>query len=380
MKVFMNTRASVPLPNLHRANHGQALVLVAVIIAIIAGMAAVAVDGGSYSAERRDLQNAADAIALAASRELPSASAAQSAADTWAVKNGVDPDSMSVTIVPQGIGEPNPKVVVEIERDHPFTFARLVGITSAAVGADATAIRTSAAGGDGMVPLSVTDEALIGMGLGDPVVLKYDANDITQGNTAPIRIDGSGSGNCESSDNYCRGVTYGSENVVCAEGIDPTYCSGPSVVDTQTGNVVGGTRTAIESRIDATDTHCDAFDEVFEDDPTSSDPGTYHIVTACNPFLEGGYESHRVLIIPVIDQLCNGSCNVTILSFALFFLEGFGNANENGNGNGNGNNNQGCTGNDCEVIGRFVRVNQNVGLLAGTFDPQSFNTFVRLVQ
>jgi len=32
------------------------------------------------------------------------------------------------------------------------------------------------------------------------------------------------------------------------------------------------------------------------------------------------------------------------------------------------------------VIGRLVRVHQNVGMLAGTFDPTAFNTFVRLVE
>ena len=53
------------------------------------------------------------------------------------------------------------------------------------------------------------------------------------------------------------------------------------------------------------------------------------------------------------------------MTFALFFLEGYGGG--------------GCTGNDCEIVGRFVKVNQNVGLLAGTYDEQSYNKFVRLV-
>ena len=80
----------------------------------------------------------------------------------------------------------------------------------------------------------------------------------------------------------------------------------------------------------------------------------------------GGSDSARILIVPVIDELCNGSCEVTIVEFALFYLEGFGN---------------GCgQGNECEVVGTFVRVNQNIGLLAGTFDADSFNNFVRLVQ
>ena len=355
------------LRRLHRRQRGQVLWLVAGLIAVIGGMTAIAVDLGSYAAHRRDLQNAADAIALAASLELPDGAAAQARADEWAVKNGVDPSRMSVEIIDQSLpSEPNPKVRVEVEDDHEFTFARLVGITSATVDAKAAAIKSSPAGGDGTIPLAPTTAALSGVTLGEPVVLKYDASDISQGNTGPIRIDGPGAGNCSSSARYCTGLMYGSENIVCAEGADDSYCTGPTQVDTQPGNLIGSTRTAITYRLDNTDAACDEFTEVFEDDPTTADPGVYRIVQECNPYLEGGYSSLRVVIVPVIDELCNGSCTVTIVNFALFFLEGFGNG--------------GCTGNDCEIIGRFVSVNQNVGLLAGTFDPNSFNSFVRLVE
>ncbi len=346
---------------------GQVLIMVVGLISVFGGMTAIAVDYGSYAAHRRDLQNAADAIALAASLELPDASAAQSAADQWAVNNDIDPAQITVTIIPQNIpSQPNPEVQVVVDDTHDFYFARLIGITSSAIDADAAAIKTSSAGGDGTIPLAVTDEALNGVGLGDEVTLKYDSNDILNGNTGPVRIDGGGSGNCSSSDNYCRGVRYGSQGVICADGADPTYCTGPTVIDTQPGNLIGGTRTAIQYRIDNTDALCDEFNEVFEDDPASSDPGTYRIVPDCNPFLASSYSSLRVLIVPVIDELCNGSCSVTVVNFALFFLERIGSG--------------GCTGNDCEVVGRFVRVNQNVGLLAGTYDPNALNSFVRLVE
>jgi len=341
--------------------------MVAALLGVLGGIVAIAVDLGSFTAERRDLQNAADAIALAASRELPNQDAARNVAEDWAEKNGVAVADMTLTFVAQNPpGEPNPKVIVELARDHEFVFARLVGITSAEVGASAASIKTSAAGGSGVVPLSVTEEQLLNVGYGDLATLKYDAQNIEQGNTSPIRIDNPGSGNCTTTDNWCTGVVNGSENTVCASGADPTYCTGPSTVQTETGNKVGGTRSAINDRMERTDIHCDEFAETFEDDPTTTDPDAYHIITECNPFLAGGYESGRVLIIPVIETLCNGACTVTIVDFALFFLEGFESPNS-------------CTGNECELVGRFVRVNQNVGLLAGTFNPEASNTFVRLV-
>jgi hypothetical protein len=352
---------------------GQVLVLVAALLAVIGGMAALAIDFSSYAADHRELQNDADAMALAASLDLPSSSAAIAAAESWAAKNNIEGYEIEdVEIIPQGTGEPNPRVRVTLRREHEFTFARLIGISSADVVTSAAAIKTSAAGGDGVVPFSVTAAAMNSVNVGDEVVLKYDSDNIQNGNTSPIRIDGSGNGNCNSSDRYCDGVKFGSESAVCAQGADPTYCDGPSVVDTQTGNLIGGTRRAIQYRLDNTDAHCDEFDEVFTDDdgsgpPDQNDDGIYRLANDCNPFTEGGYDSLRVLIVPIIGDLCNGSCEVTIEDFGLFFLEGFANGSR-------------CTGNDCEIIGRFVRVNQNIGLLAGTFDPDSANSFVRLVE
>ncbi len=353
-----------------RGERGQVIVLAAFMVAIMAGGAAIAIDVGSYMSHRRSLQNDVDAIALAASLELPVGESAHSAANAWANKNGVDINSMTVTVIQQNLagGEPNPKVRIDIEVDHDLTFMRVFGMDNADISATATAIITSPAGGDGISPLSVTQAALDGATLGSEVTLKYDANNITQGNTSPIRVDAPGSGNCSSNDNYCAALQYGSQGVVCAEGSDTTYCDGPYIVDTEPGNKVGGTSTAINWRIDNTDFSCSMFEGangVFEDDPTTNEAGVYRIKPDCNPFVSSEYDSHRVMIIPIIDELCNGSCEVTITGFSLFFLERVGEA--------------GCTGNDCEVIGRFVKVNQNVGLLAGTYDDDAHNKFVRLV-
>ena len=353
-----------------RSERGQVMMLAGLFIAVMAGAAAIAIDVGSYMSHRRSLQNDVDSIALAASLELPASDSAHAAANTWANKNGVDINSMTVTVIPQNVpSEPNPKVTVEIEVGHNLTFSRIFGLDSAEITVTATAIITSPAGGDGVSPLSVTEAVLNGATLGDEVVLKYDSNDISQGNTSPIRVDGPGSGACnQQGDKYCAGLKSGSESVVCAAGADPTYCTASSVVDTEPGNKVGGTSDAINWRIDNTDVQCSEFEGgngVFEDDPDTSEFGVYRIKPDCNPFVNSQYESHRVMIIPVIEELCNGSCEVTIVNFALFFLERIGD--------------DGCTGNDCEVVGRFVTVNQNVGLLAGTYNEEAYNQFVRLV-
>jgi hypothetical protein len=68
-----------------RAQRGQAIVLIAIMLAVVVGMAALAIDGSRAYAVRRDLQAAADAAALAAGDKLQqtgSYSGAESAAST----------------------------------------------------------------------------------------------------------------------------------------------------------------------------------------------------------------------------------------------------------------------------------------------------------
>ena len=56
---------------------GQSVILVALSIAMLCGVAAVVVDVGMVSVSEGQLQNAADAAALAAARDLPSATTAK---------------------------------------------------------------------------------------------------------------------------------------------------------------------------------------------------------------------------------------------------------------------------------------------------------------
>ena len=53
-----------------RTQKGQAIVLIAIMIAVLVGMAALAIDGSRAYTLRRDLQAAVDAAALAAADKL----------------------------------------------------------------------------------------------------------------------------------------------------------------------------------------------------------------------------------------------------------------------------------------------------------------------
>ena len=328
--------------------------MVAIMLAVLAGMTATAVDLGAFMADRRDLQNAADAVALAASLDLPDEDAAIAGAQQWAVNNGIDTDSMTVTIIPQNLpDEPNPKVRVELERDHTFVVAPLIGISSADVKASATAVRTSPGGVGGLMPWSVKDSVQNAAVPNQSLVLKYDANDVETGNFGALRIDGNGASV------YRDTIEFGSETWLCASGV--SGCPYPSQVQTEPGNMTGPTRTGTDYRMEHTTDACDSWLDVV-----TVANGKTGLKPECNPFVEGGNPaSLRVIIVPVINSLCNGNCTVTVLEFALFFLEGYGP--------------EGCTGNDCEIRGRFIDSNTNFGATMGTYDPDSFAHYVRLV-
>ena len=346
-------------PPSRRRERGQVLMMTALLLPILLGFAALAVDVGSYADHRRTMQNAADSIALAASHDLPDPSATRLSANKWAVKNDIDPNDMTVTILPVGNGTLNPTVRVVVTEPHQFSFARILGIDSKPVGARAAAIKTSPGGGANLLPFAVTLATQIAAEPGDPVTLKYDSNDPTAGNFGIIRLDGSGS------NVYKDTIMNGSDSTVCVYGVTTCQDTSPvcdqSVCQSQTGNLVGATRDGVDYRINNTDAECDTFDEVLNPGTTA---GTFVIEKLCNPWIDGGYSSLRLVVVPVIQNLCNGSCDYTIVKFALFFLDGY----EGGK----------CTGSVCEIKGRFVNADATIGALSGTYDPTAPIHFTRL--
>jgi hypothetical protein len=115
---------------------------------------------------------------------------------------------------------------------------------------------------------------------------------------------------------------------------------------------------------------CDEFDEVF-DGPDGD--GRYHLNNDCNPWIDGPGKcdtatelcSRRVIIIPIVDAFGNGSSDpLTVLEFALMFLEGYDSGK--------------CQGNNCEVKARFVDADFTANGLSGVYDEGASILFVKL--
>ena len=340
----------------NRNERGQGLVLAILAMAVLLGFVAMTVDIGLLYNQRRDLQNAADAAALAGAAELPdNPDRAVARAQQWAVKNGIAVSEIkSITV--QTTSYPDDTLHVEIGQTFDWVFARVLGKTQSDVGAEASAKIGSPVAMSGLMPWAVTDEIFLGLTSGDSVTLKYDATDPTTGNFQPVQLDGSGA------NVYGDTIKYGSDSTICAAGYETPTC--PSVITTETGNLVGPTRTAVQWLEQNAPSTCDDFPEVFT--PDTDNPGEYELTASCNPW-STTQPATMVAVIPVIDQLCNGSCDVTVLRFAMVLIEGITCTGAGG-------------GRSCTVTATYVEAGVDVQGLIGAFDPDGSVYFVRLIE
>lgn len=357
---------------------GQVILFSALMLPVLLGMTALAVDVGSYADAKRTLQNASDAIALAAGRDMctpnpadcSNTTAALATANSYATKNGIPANAMTVTFLG---GNTAPAVRVSITESHRFAFAPIIGINSKDVTAAATAAKLSPGALSGLMPWAITQATIDASTPGQLVTIKQGAGGGTTGNYGAIDYDGTGA------NVYRDTIMHGSQTTVCAQGqpgCDTTGCPGsfpspcaenaPSCTGPQCtsepGNMVGPTDQGVAYRVSLTNSGCNTFSSTF-----TLQNGVYSVNPACNPWGAGACPvpddgvtlcSRRVVLIPIVDQFGNGRKPVTILGFAMFYLEGSSSG---------------------VVSGEFVRADVNVSGLAGAYNPSSLITFVRLV-
>jgi len=140
---------------------GQSVILVAISIALLCGVAALVADVGMVSVSQGQLQNAADAAALAAARDLPTAATAKTTAKTYAGYNGVAAADTTATTPYKGNAN---RIEVVCQETVNYTFARIIGLNSTVVTARAVAEKSGGGGGCfGYAVFSGGNSLLLGM-------------------------------------------------------------------------------------------------------------------------------------------------------------------------------------------------------------------------
>ncbi len=112
---------------------GVAIVLFAMLITLLMGFGAIAVDVGRVILEQTSLQNAVDATTLAAAQELPDTVKATAKANEYIAANGYAPADITIMF-----SNSNKTMTIEAKKILNYTFARVIGF-------DNKMVRTSAA-------------------------------------------------------------------------------------------------------------------------------------------------------------------------------------------------------------------------------------------
>ncbi|MFC4767937.1 TadE/TadG family type IV pilus assembly protein [Effusibacillus consociatus] len=281
------------LDQLKKNEKGAVILLVAAGMTVFFGLTALVIDGGNLYLERARLQKAMDAAVLAGAQELPNRSdLAKQEAQRAAAANGVPASELAIEF-----DNANTIIRASSVRTKQLIFGRAVGIPDPPVGAAAKVQLRPLTSATGVIPLGVDSSR--SLSFGDPVVMK--AGEATVGNFGALVLTGPGASN------YQKDLQNGFQNEL----------SIGNILDTQTGNLVGPTKKAMQDRIDRCPYHGSA---------------TYYDYPKDCPL---------VVLIPVykpvvIDQ--NQVKRIEVVGFASFFLEKVGSSKDS-----------------AEVIGRFIQ-------------------------
>jgi hypothetical protein len=261
---------------------GSVLVLTALIMFIVLGFAALVLDIGQLFITRRQIQNAADAAALAGGMELPGdVAGAIARARDYMRRNDLN-TADTVTVEVSTIYNPNDALRVRIRRSQPLFLGPVLGHTDQAVDGQATALVTRIRPYD-IWPWGLPQSYLDKNGT---VTLKVGARQQQIGNFMALDFPG-GSG----ADSYKDFILNGYSGPV--PDVPPNTWS----VTTETGNLAGPTLDAVSQLLNT--------------------PSPYPPTDIRNP---------RVGIVPILDaQTWNdvrGKSTVVVVDFAAFLITG----------------------------------------------------------
>ena len=326
-----------------RDEGGQMIIFAAGSFAAVLFFASLAIDIGFFTEAKRSAQNDADAMALAAVRELTNDGQsdpqreedAEDIAMEWALLNDVDLSEVEPPVFGTTCtGEAVPRTVtIRLKRKQNTFLASLFGITSAELNVCATARTGLAIGGPGLMPFGLLyDDPEI---VANPPVCYFDANPDfwdeectikipkpndtwTPGNSGPLRLDDPTATYTVDEDCITPNETSGASEYVqnIEDGSDCGYAT-QDLVRTKTGSMNNITCNAIDDRLGA---NSDSLEDVFTD---LDGDGIYEIVDDTHP---------RFALIPVVvvaPGSSGSSTEVTIDTFVTAYLVGCQNGPNN---------------------------------------------------
>jgi Flp pilus assembly protein TadG len=291
-----------------RGESGQAAVLLTLVLMSLLGVAGFVIDYGNWEVNRHQVQDAADAAALAGASGIPAGSGtANSLAAAEYAKNGGASDSVAVAQTTDL--QANDSVTVTASRQAPTSFTSIFGIHSVTVSASARATVesfTQINAGTNVMPWGVLQSSYV-PGQAYPIYTKTTQN----ANNGAISLPYVQSANCP--------VPNGS-NVYSNEIAGTTQVCPVSVgetVQTDPGDNSGPTAQGLNQRI----TTWQTLDQIVQ----FNADGTTTLLNSNSP---------QLVIIPVLtnasgqSQWPNGTSSpMTVVGFAWFVITSCGDPN-----------------------------------------------------
>lgn len=310
-----------------RGERGSVLAFLTISMGLLIAFGAGVMDIGLMYETRRQLQNGVDGAALAGAWELAlgnDQAVAINAALDYAQRNGIAVSEIDPSYPLVSSEGPYTKnaVVVAATRHLSLLVAGLFNNGVGNVRAQATAVIAPKLPTEGLWPWGVPQDEIVA---GGRIGLKLGAPPGQPGNFRPLDFPPSGGG----ADDYRDEVEYGFGD----SPDDYVSSSLPWNVSTETGNVVGPTRQAIDYLLDlaARSGQDDPLSNWNEPNDTCIWPGAPQRPSdPDNPppagWVGNASACYRVGIVPILESFdVNGKGEVTIIGWGAFYLIGYTN-------------------------------------------------------
>jgi hypothetical protein len=261
------------LKKLLQEQGGSSIVLVGLALLVLLAAMALVVDGGTVFVERSHLQKTANSAVLSGAQELTHQQAAVTSVIQTILQRHEEAASLQSSAINMG-----QNVSVQLTKTVSLGFSKLLGMDTVTVAANAAAQITPIGSATGAAPLGIDDSIVLQFG--QQYELKVDQTGVVSGYFGILALGDPGA------KTYEYNLMHGYSNEVQVGDI----------IDTQTGNIAGDTRDAVQYRINSSP--YPPGDITHGDDP-------------------------RILLVPVYkphDFTSNQMKQIEVTGFAYFYI------------------------------------------------------------